>query len=71
MTQNEGYWDRLLRIVLGIGVLSLTLIGPRTAWGLVGLLPLLTGSLGYCPAYRLLGLDTCPTRAGSGTRRGA
>jgi hypothetical protein len=55
---NEGTVDRVIRVVVGIGILSLTLVGPRTPWGLVGLVPLATGAVGFCPIYRLLGLRT-------------
>ena len=57
---NEGTADRILRIVAGIVGLSLTVLGPKTAWGLVGLVPLVTGLAGTCPLYTLLGLSTCP-----------
>ncbi len=63
MIKNEGFVDRALRVVLGLGLLSLTLLGPQSRWGLVGLLPLITGLVGYCPAYRLVGLNTCPVRS--------
>jgi hypothetical protein len=63
MSKNEGAVDRVVRVALGLGLLSLTVVGPETWWGLVGLLPLLTGILGFCPAYRLVGLSTCPVRA--------
>ncbi len=62
MNKNEGVVDRVVRIALGVGLLSLTVIGPQTWWGLVGLLPLVTGIAGFCPAYRLVGLSTCPVR---------
>ncbi|MEN9798337.1 MAG: hypothetical protein RL653_2033 [Pseudomonadota bacterium] len=58
MTMNEANWDRVLRVTLGVGVLSLAFVGPRTPWGLLGLVPLLTGSVGFCPAYKLLGVKT-------------
>ncbi len=60
MTRNEGTLDRVARVVLGLILLSLTVVGPQTMWGLVGLIPLLTGLVGYCPIYKLLGFDTCP-----------
>lgn len=59
MTRNEAGWDRIARVVLGAAVLSLTFVGPHTLWGLLGLLPLATGLVGFCPAYRLLGVGTC------------
>jgi len=58
---NESSIDRGLRIVLGIVLLSLVVVGPQTLWGLVGLVPLLTGLVGFCPLYRLLGVSTCGT----------
>lgn len=62
MKINEGKIDRALRIVIGLALLSLVFIGPQTLWGLVGLVPLLTGVVGFCPVYKMLGLDTCPIR---------
>lgn len=59
MTANVGTWDRALRIVLGLVLLSLVFVGPKTPWGLLGLIPLLTGIAGFCPAYRLIGANTC------------
>jgi hypothetical protein len=62
MTSNIGSLDRILRVILGLGLLSLIFIGPKTLWGLVGLVPLGTALVGFCPAYRLLGLSTCARR---------
>lgn len=55
MTRNIGSTDRLVRIVIGIGLLLIAFEGPRTAWGFIGLVPLLTGLFGYCPLYRVVG----------------
>lgn len=60
--KNEGSLDRIARVALGLGLLSLTVAGPQTPWGYAGLLPLLTGLIGSCPAYRLLGFSTCPLK---------
>lgn len=60
MKTNEGKIDRALRIILGLGLLSLVFFGPQTTWGLVGIVPLITGTIGYCPIYSVLGLNTCP-----------
>jgi len=60
MKTNEGKLDRILRIVVGLGLLSLVFVGPQTLWGLVGLVPLLTGLAGYCPLYQVFGFNTCP-----------
>lgn len=57
--QNEGTIDRVARVVLGLALLSLLFVGPRTMWGLVGLIPLLTGLIGFCPLYRIVGISTC------------
>ncbi len=58
--RNEHSLDRALRAVLGLGLLSLTVAGPQTPWGYVGLVPLVTGLVGSCPLYTLFGLSTCP-----------
>ncbi len=55
---NVGTLDRLLRVVLGVGLLSLTVVGPKTPWGLIGAVPLITGLWGFCPVYRLLRWST-------------
>lgn len=56
---NEGGLDRALRVVVGLGLLALVFVGPKTPWGYVGLVPLLTGLVGYCPLYALLRINTC------------
>lgn len=63
MRLNEAIWDRMVRIVLGAGLLALVFLGPQTPWGFVGVVPLATGLVGFCPLYRLLGLSTCPVAA--------
>jgi hypothetical protein len=60
MSANVGGLDRVLRIVVGLGLLSLVFVGPQTQWGWIGLVPLVTALVGYCPAYTLLGLSSCP-----------
>jgi len=60
---NEHSAERVLRVILGLGVLSLAFLGPRTAWGYLGLVPLATGLLGSCPIYTLFGFSTCPMKA--------
>ena len=60
MSRNEGTVDRVLRVIVGLVLVSLVFIGPKTAWGWIGLVPILTGLVGYCPAYKLIGLNTCP-----------
>jgi hypothetical protein len=55
---NEGLMDRVIRIVIGLGILSLVFVGPQTAWGWIGLVPLITGIVGFCPLYKLIGFNT-------------
>lgn len=57
--KNVGGVDRVVRIVAGLGILSLAFIGPQTPWGYIGLVPLATGLIGWCPAYMPFGLKTC------------
>lgn len=63
MTRNEGAIDRTLRIVVGFALIAVALgfFGPSytTAWGWIGILPLVTGVVGWCPAYSMLGIETC------------
>ena len=58
MTRNVGGIDRVLRIIVGLVLLSLIFVGPKTLWGLVGLVPLGTALIGYCPVYSLFGFST-------------
>jgi hypothetical protein len=59
---NVGGIDRVLRILVGLVLISLVFIGPKVIWGWVGLVPLLTGIFKFCPAYKLIGVNTCPTK---------
>lgn len=59
MMMNEGTLDRAIRVVLGIALISLVFVGPQSYWGLVGLVPLATGLIGFCPLYRIVGISTC------------
>jgi hypothetical protein len=63
---NEGTVDRAIRVVVGLAVLSLTIAGPHSLWGFVGLVPLATGLVGYCPLYSVLGIRTCPAPKNAG-----
>ncbi|MBS0385147.1 MAG: DUF2892 domain-containing protein [Proteobacteria bacterium] len=58
MKINEGVLDRILRVVVGAGLLSLVFIGPQTPWGYLGIIPLATGLIGFCPLYTVLGINT-------------
>lgn len=64
MKSNVGGIDKVLRIVAGLLLLSLIFIleGNARWWGLIGIVPLLTGSLGWCPVYMPFGLSTCPVK---------
>lgn len=59
---NEHLVDRVVRVVAGVAILSLTVIGPKSLWGLVGLAPIATGLLGSCPLYTVFGISTCPMK---------
>jgi len=56
---NEGNIDRGIRVIAGLVILSLAFVGPQTPWGYLGLVPLLTGLVGFCPLYKVLGINTC------------
>jgi len=64
MSVNVGRTDKFVRIIVGIGILSLLFLlkGDARLLGLIGIVPLATGLVGYCPFYSMLGLSTCPTR---------
>jgi hypothetical protein len=59
LPRNEHTVERALRVAAGLVLLSLVFVGPHTLWGLVGLVPLLTGLVGSCPIYTLFGISTC------------
>ena len=59
MKQNVGSIDRAIRAIVGIGLISLVFIGPQTVWGWIGVIPLATAIIGWCPPYSLLGINTC------------
>lgn len=60
LERNMATWDRALRIVIGVGLIALVFVGPKTPWGWVGVVPLLTALSGRCPVYTLFGIRTCP-----------
>jgi hypothetical protein len=60
---NEGSLDRGIRIIVGLVLISLVFVGPRTPWGWIGVLPILTGVVGFCPAYTLFGINTGARKA--------
>ena len=62
MKQNAGSLDRILRIVAGLVLIGLAATGTVGIWGWIGVVPLATGLFGFCPAYTLLGINTCPMK---------
>ena len=62
MNHNVGGIDRILRIVVGLVLIALAATGTVGWWGWIGVVPLLTGLLVSCPAYKLLGMNTCPMK---------
>jgi uncharacterized membrane protein YfcA len=60
MKTNVGGIDRILRIVLGIALIALTLTGTIGVWGWIGVVPVLTAAMGFCPLYTVLGFSSCP-----------
>lgn len=62
MKSNVGGIDRVLRIVAGLALIGLTLTGTIGAWGWLGLVPLGTALVGFCPLYPMLGINTCSAK---------
>ncbi len=63
MTANEGMLDRAIRVILGVVLIALAVTGRWAPWGWIGVVPLITGLVGFCGLYQLLGIKTCPVRA--------
>ena len=59
MKKNIHSVERLIRIILGLALITLAFVGPKNPWFLLGAIPLLTGLIGWCPPYQLLGISTC------------
>ncbi len=62
MTKNVGGVDRTLRIVAGLALIAAAATGAIGVWGYIGLVPLATGLMGWCPPYAILGFNTCKTK---------
>ena len=62
MMKNVGTVDKVIRIILGLVLLALVFVGPQTPWGWIGIIPLATGLIGFCPLYSILGMNTCGTK---------
>ena len=61
MSNNIGTVDRILRILVALTLITLTVMGIVGPWGWIGVVPLVTGLVSWCPAYTLLGIKTCKT----------
>ncbi|NMG02151.1 YgaP family membrane protein [Azoarcus taiwanensis] len=64
MTKNVGSIDKIIRIVAGLVLIALAILGIGAPWTWIGIVPLATGLMGWCPAYTLIGANTCPTKKG-------
>jgi hypothetical protein len=62
MKANVGGIDRILRALVGVALIALAATHVIGIWGYIGVVPLLTAAIGFCPAYTLLGLNTCPMK---------
>lgn len=62
MKTNEGTIDRALRVIAGLVLIGLAATGTVGVWGWIGIVPLATGALGWCPLYTVLGINTCPLK---------
>ena len=62
MKTNEGTVDRALRVIAGLVLIGLAATGTVGIWGWIGIIPLLTGAIGFCPAYSIFGISTCPMK---------
>ena len=62
MKKNIHPLERAIRVVAGLFLISLAFWGPQSPWFLLGIIPVLTGFIGWCPPYAMLGISTCPRR---------
>ena len=59
MTCNIGNTERIIRAIVGLALIAIVFVGPQTPWGWIGLVPLATAVLGWCPPYAMFGISTC------------
>lgn len=62
MKVNEGTIDRAVRVLAGLVLIGLAATGTIGLWGYIGVIPLVTGAVGMCPLYSILGINTCPVK---------
>lgn len=59
MKRNIGGAERIIRIIAGAAIIALAFVGPQSPWAYLGIIPLATGLMGWCPPYALFGISTC------------
>jgi hypothetical protein len=59
MKKNIGSWERTARVIAGLFIITLAFVGPKTPWAYLGIIPLVTGMVGWCPPYAAFGIKTC------------
>jgi hypothetical protein len=65
MKANVGTIDKVIRIVAGLALISIVFVGPQTPWGWIGIVPLATALLSFCPLYAVIGMNTCQSKEGA------
>jgi hypothetical protein len=65
LPRNVHDIERVVRVLVGLGLLSLAFVGPATPWGYIGIVPIATGLAGSCPVYTIFGFSTCPAKKAS------
>ncbi len=62
MQKNIHPYERVARVLIGMVLVTMAFVGPQNPWFLLGAVPMLTGLLGWCPPYQMLGISTCPMK---------
>lgn len=65
LKKNIHSIERIVRVIVGLAIISLAFVGPKSDWAWLGVIPVLTGLVGWCPPYQLLGISTCKTGQGN------
>jgi glyoxylate carboligase len=63
MTKNVGGIDKILRLVLGAALIGATALDVLPVWGYIGIVPVVTSLMGWCPLYPLFGFSSCPVKS--------